>query len=125
MRYYGTNQAESVVLFGRPNVSLKQQVAEKLSWVLEISPGESTDIVSAYINEFVFHGCRDGSRELSARLTPAEFQQVLIARKWYKAIDEQFNYRSPRFWTRVGDAIVVNLNRERVLVLIDAHHWVE
>ncbi|DAD51447.1 TPA_asm: hypothetical protein [ssRNA phage Zoerhiza.1_29] len=123
MKYFATNSAESVVLFGRPSAVMQREIAERLLWVLDFSE-VNREFWLENLTDFVFNGKPIAARTLSLRLHPAAMRLVISARIWYKEIEKDMIYHSSDLWTRKGDAVIQNLNIGRCVVLVDGHYWV-
>jgi hypothetical protein len=128
MRHYATNLAESVVLFGLPSDAFQREIAERIVWVIEFTSLQQQQFWTDTIKDFIFSegGIQRGSAKIcSARLAPSEFRSVIAVRVWYQAIRNDIRFKSREFRTRKGDCVIANLNCERVVSFIDAHHWAE
>lgn len=133
MKHYNTNLLESVTLMREASDAMKMEITDRVLWVLEIDEGPVVNAKlygpwHAMVKDFIFEDPDNGraaARHLLKWLTPGEFRQCVAVKTWYKSVMKDIKYRSPRFWTRQGDCLIVNLNKERAVCFIDAHTWVE
>lgn len=125
MRHFSTNQVTSYVLKHSPSAEMRKLVALEFSRILEPGNGSESDVkfASLLIDDFVFDGHRQCANALYEWLAPAEFRVIVALRVWFKAINKDLSYRSPRYWTRSGDFVYVNVNTGKSFVFIDGHYW--
>lgn len=139
MRHFSTSSVVSLVLRGEPSVSMQEAICLALADAVEprgVTPvtcisqdheyyqyGTDEFLTPQVMKRFIFFGDRVAAHALFDNMTPAEFRSVVNFRIWYKRIANDFKYRSPKFWTRCGDFMYVNLNTGKSFVCVDAHYW--
>jgi hypothetical protein len=123
MRHFSSFNTTSFVLRNRLSAVMQKSVMREFVEVLEPSSFHSEEEWVNTMVDFVFEGNRGAACCLHEELTPAEFRVVVGFRIWYKNIDKQFKYRSPRFWFRTTDFVYTNLNSGKCFVCVDAHYW--
>jgi hypothetical protein len=132
MKHYASSNLESVVLMRLPNLRsdpdyrLCLEMAEKVLWVLEVEGSAASSvapIVCNYLFQWKGEEQKLAGQWCSARFTPAEFRSLVKVRVWFKRLAADLQYHHSSQWKRTGDAVIANLNRERVVAFIDAHYW--
>lgn len=119
MRHFHSNFVESYVLRHKPSLPMAIEVMAAFGKALDASRGFVPELAA----NFVFFGDRPSASFLAESLTPAEFRSIVEMRKWYKEIDKQFQYYSPKVWCRLPDFVYCNLNSGKCFVCVDAHYW--
>lgn len=125
MKHFSSNNVSSIVVrrMMRSNDKFTAQVSDVLIDAIGIDMRGRQTVMNVSVRSFIFDGDRGSAHFLSKALLPSEFRVLVDARKWYKRLDEQFNYRSPAFWTYAGDFVYTNLNSGKSVVFIDGHCW--
>lgn len=135
MRHYHTSDVTSIMLHNKPSLALQEEICRELvdavmGWDKERSNVPLSGRVAWYehTRRFIFLGNahpqgRSSGQILAKSLAPAEFRALVDAKRWYSKMDRDMTYRAPKFWTRTGDFVYVNINTGKCVAFVDAHYW--
>jgi hypothetical protein len=123
MRHYHSRANDSYVLRNKPAAAMQRDIITTFARALDLGSRFYYYAGIEDLTSFVFEGDRDSARRIFDNVTPAEGRAIVEFRIWYKEIEKQIKFRSPRFWTRTSDFVYCNVNSGRGFIAIDGHYW--